>query len=63
MSSTRKVITFSVDSEEQKEWINKIAAEKGYGNASTLARVAIAQMFSRMKVSFEPPETFLDRER
>lgn len=61
-SSTKKTISFSVTTPEHKAYLNRIAEEKGYGNASVMARVALEQMLNRKKISFEPPEAFTVRD-
>ena len=50
-----KKITFSVSSEKHKDYLKQIAREKGYGKISTMSRVALQQMITRMKLPFTPP--------
>jgi hypothetical protein len=46
-SDTKKTISFSVESAEEKAELNAFAKSKGYQNASALARVALYQYRAR----------------
>jgi len=61
-SSSKKTVSFALQSEEEKSYYNEIATEKGYGNISTMARVALFQMLSRMKVPMYEEKAFSDRD-
>ncbi len=54
--STNKTISFSAFSTEHKAYLHKIAKDKGYSSAGDMSRVALHQMFTRMKISFTPKE-------
>ena len=54
MPKPNKTITFSAFSAEHKAYLQKIAKEKGYSGAGDMSRVALHQMFTRMKISFTP---------
>lgn len=55
--SQNKTIQFSVQSPEQKEYLNRIAREKGFKGISDMSRYALAKLFTSMKVSFLPDKT------
>lgn len=61
-SSSKKTVSFALQSEDEKSYYNEIATEKGYGNISTMARVALFQMLSRMKVPTWEEKAFSDRD-
>ncbi len=56
MPKENKTITYSALSAKHKAYLNKIAKEKGYGTAGNMSRVALHQLFTRMKLPFEPAE-------
>jgi len=49
-----KTITYTAFSAEHKAYLQKIAKEKGYGTVGNMSRVALHQLFTRMKLPFEP---------
>ena len=61
-SDSKRTISFSVASQDDKKYLDAIADEKGYGKASTMARVALVQMLTRMKVPFPPDEAITECE-
>jgi hypothetical protein len=56
-SDTKKTISFSVDSAEEKEKWNTYAKLKGFQNASVLARVALYQYMARHPLGSTDPST------
>ena len=50
--SENKTIQFTVQSPEQKVYLNRIAKEKGFKGISDMSRYALAKLFISMKVSF-----------
>lgn len=62
MSTTKKTVSFSLSSPEEKNYLDAIAKGKGYGNISTMARVALVQMLTRMKVEFTENKAITSRE-
>lgn len=55
--SENKTIQFTVQSPEQKEYLNRIAKEKGFKSISDMSRYALAKLFISMKVSFIPDKS------
>ncbi len=56
MPKENKTICYSALSEKHKEYLQKIAKDKGYSSAGDMSRVALHQMFTRMKIPFMPKE-------
>ena len=56
MPKENKTISYSAISAKHKAYLQKIAKEKGYSGAGDMSRVALHQMFTRMKLPFTSPE-------
>ena len=51
---SNKTISYTAFSADHKAYLTRIAKEKGYGSAGNMSRVALHQLFTRMKLPFEP---------
>jgi len=57
-----KSISFSAETEADREYLKTVAREKGHGSVSNMARFAVYQYLNRIKCHLPSQEAFTDRE-
>jgi hypothetical protein len=62
MGSSKKTISWSAESEQHKQYLNRIAVEKGFRSVSDMSRYALAKLFTGYKLPFVPENQLTARD-